>query len=76
MNLEFDPDFVASKVDLLESDISDIEDTFVRKSQMVYDVESRIERKSSKLSLLIDRINSLMTLERINLTGQSEGRKF
>ena len=76
MNLEFDPDFVASKVDLLESDISDIEDTFVRKSQMVYDMESRIERKSSKLSLLIDRINSLMTLERINLTGQSEGRKF
>ena len=76
MNLEFDPDFVASKVDLLESDISDIEDTFVRKSQMVNDMESRIERKSSKLSLLIDRINSLMTLERINLTGQSEGRKF
>ena len=76
MNLEFDPDFVASKVDLLESDISDIEDTFVRKSQMVYDIESRIERKSSKLSLLIDRINSLMTLERINLIGQSEGRKF
>ena len=76
MNLEFDPDFVASKVDLLESDISDIEDTFVRKSQMVYDMESRIERKSSKLSLLIDRINSLMTLERINLTGQSEGQKF
>ena len=49
MNLEFDPDFVASKVDLLESDISDIEDTFVRKSQLVYDMESRIERKSSKL---------------------------
>ena len=53
MNLEFDPDFVASKVDLLESDISDIEDTFVRKSQLVYDMESRIERKSSKLRFKI-----------------------
>ena len=51
MNLEFDPEFVASKVDVLESDIADIENTFVVKSHLVYDLNTKLLRRASQLRL-------------------------
>ena len=49
MSLEYDPDFVSSKVDLLEVDIADLEDNFMTKSQLAIDVNTQLSVRTSQL---------------------------
>ena len=49
MSLEFDPEFVDTKVQLLESDIARLENSFVVTSGRVLDIDSKIAYKESYL---------------------------
>ena len=49
MSLEFDPEFVDTKVQLLESDIARLEKSFVLTSGRVLDIDNKIAYKGSYL---------------------------
>merc|ERR1711971_1135238 len=79
MSLEFDPDFVDTKVQLLESDISRLENSFVVTSGRVLDIDSKIAYKESYLSLLQDRIASLTQMEskvRTEMAGEQKTQNY
>ena len=49
MSLEFDPEFVETKVELLESDIARLENSFVITSGRVLDIDNKIAYKQNYL---------------------------
>ena len=49
MSLEYDPEFVSSKVDLLEVDIAGLENSFMTKSQLVFDVNDQLSVRTNQL---------------------------
>ena len=49
MSLELDPEFVASKVHVLEGDIANIEDSFVATFERLFHVQTDMARKESQL---------------------------
>ena len=53
MSLQFDPDFVAKQVVLLETDVKKIEELFISKSQQMFDVKSLISDRNAQLRLLL-----------------------
>ena len=63
MSLEFDPEFVDTKVQLLESDIARLESSFVLTSGRVLDIDNKIAYKASYLrcSLVIIHHHILLT---------------
>ena len=53
MSLQFDPDFVAKQVVLLETDVKKIGELFISKSQQMFDVKSLISDRNAQLRLLL-----------------------
>ena len=53
MSLQFDPDFVAKQVVLLETDVKEIGELFISKSQQMFDVKSLISDRNAQLRLLL-----------------------
>ena len=53
MSLQFDPDFVAEQVVLLETDVKKIGELFISKSQQMFDVKSLISDRNAQLRLLL-----------------------
>ena len=60
MSLEYDPEFVDSKVDILQSDINRLETNFVRTSGRVIDIQSKIASKVNYLRSVRSEDNVIM----------------
>ena len=49
MSLHFDPDFVAEKVVLLESDLQKLGQTFISNTGKIYDLNSQLSLRNAQL---------------------------
>ena len=74
MSLEFDPEFVASKVEVLESDIDDIENSFVVKSHLVYDLNTQLSRRTSQLRSALIKIFKRIYIYSLIVSKRNQGK--